>query len=516
VKPIAFAFLFLLHASVVGAQSIEGVVVERGTGKPIQGAKITLFTASVPTFEFGSPSQTSGEIVADEQGKFAMSAKPGRYRVVPAKDGLVIAPPVGLQFPREPGTWVEIADQQTIKGLKLEMQAEASISGRVIDSKGNPVTGTTGSAALQVYRYNDYGQRSLAGIPGISYPRSAWSFVRPDDRGEFRLYGLPAGDFYLSVSGGGASTFVPGNTDEAHATTIHLEPGDSVQLGTIALPPPPVITKVKLQFTRDGSPFAVSLVNVNILPAGGLFATAGQRTEVEISLPPGSHEVVVSSGGFGVDGYYGRATVVVGATDVTQEVQLKSGIKLKGKFSMDDAAPERQLACRLVGSEPFSLVACNNTTAVPGHYRFGLQNLPAEAYIRSVKVGDRDILADGIQITGDTEFDIQLGSRGAELKGSVTNANGEIVANSIVALVPDAPLRAAVPLYKSGTTDIDGRFRLIGIAPGSYRLFAWTELPGPAYLNAEFMKRYEDAGKAVRIEKTEPLTVDVRLSDEEK
>ena len=60
-----------------------------------------------------------------------------------------------------------------------------------------------------------------------------------------------------------------------------------------------------------------------------------------------------------------------------------------------------------------------------------------------------------------------------------------------------------------GQTDINGRFELHGIAPGAYHLFAWAELPGSAYLNAEFMKKYEESGKPVRIEKTEPIVVDV-------
>jgi hypothetical protein len=78
-----------------------------------------------------------------------------------------------------------------------------------------------------------------------------------------------------------------------------------------------------------------------------------------------------------------------------------------------------------------------------------------------------------------------------------------------VVLVPDAPLREAGLRYRTVETDIRGRYELTGIAPGSYELFAWSELEGAAYRNADFMADFEGRGIPVRIEDPETIAVDL-------
>jgi hypothetical protein len=80
---------------------------------------------------------------------------------------------------------------------------------------------------------------------------------------------------------------------------------------------------------------------------------------------------------------------------------------------------------------------------------------------------------------------------------------------AVVAVVPDTPYRATPLRFRSVVTDSDGQYEIHGIAPGSYKLFAWTELEGAAYLNAEFMKEFEDRGKVVKAEKGAHLETDL-------
>jgi hypothetical protein len=51
-------------------------------------------------------------------------------------------------------------------------------------------------------------------------------------------------------------------------------------------------------------------------------------------------------------------------------------------------------------------------------------------------------------------------------------------------------------LYKSASVSPDGKgnFNFTGIAPGTYRIFAWENLPSGAEQNAEFMNEYETRG----------------------
>jgi hypothetical protein len=68
-----------------------------------------------------------------------------------------------------------------------------------------------------------------------------------------------------------------------------------------------------------------------------------------------------------------------------------------------------------------------------------------------------------------------------------------------MALVPDLPLRRRTDLYRTTTTDISGQFRLLGIAPGSYKAFAWEEVDRDIWQNPEFMQINESRGRPVEI-----------------
>jgi hypothetical protein len=82
--------------------------------------------------------------------------------------------------------------------------------------------------------------------------------------------------------------------------------------------------------------------------------------------------------------------------------------------------------------------------------------------------------------------------------------------------VPDVPFRDAGPLYRSVISSPDGSFEVHGIRPGDYRIFAWQELEGAGYRNAEFMKRYDEHGTPVQIEKQGHIAVSLEILDETK
>src|SRR6185295_9124914 len=98
-----------------------------------------------------------------------------------------------------------------------------------------------------------------------------------------------------------------------------------------------------------------------------------------------------------------------------------------------------------------------------------------------------------------TDLTILLDAPGGIIEGTINNAEGMPLQSAIAALVPEAPYRTAGPLYRTVTSDVKGRFELRGIRPGAYRLYAWSDLEGPAYRNEEFMKAFEDMGKRIEI-----------------
>jgi hypothetical protein len=129
--------------------------------------------------------------------------------------------------------------------------------------------------------------------------------------------------------------------------------------------------------------------------------------------------------------------------------------------------------------------------------------------VLSAKAGDRDFLAESLNVSGDTEMEVVLTAPGAVVEGTVRTAASTPLGSATVALVPDAPYRRSWVRYRSVVTDPDGKFEIHGIAPGSYKLFAWPELDGAAYRNADFMKEFEERGKPVNVEKGKRQTVDL-------
>jgi hypothetical protein len=492
--------------------TIEGVVLEAATARPLQGVRVSLMDSAEPEFIFGALPTVGSGVVTDDQGRFRIEAPAGRFRVVPSLDGYVFSRPERFRAPREPGVWISVATGQRVEGVGLRLVREGVIRGVVLDASGQAVPG--GSAFLSRYRYDQYGSRRLSGIPGVYFPGSAYSFVRFNDRGEFRLFGLPPGDYYLQFSGGGSTVLYPGTTDESKAVEIHLNAGEEKDLGTITLPPAEKKTSVRLRLMSGSEPVFPTSVRIQYGTTSMLLISREQRDAVTVPLAPGAYDLIVAAGGLlGATAQFASVSLRVGDTEIEQAVSLRPGLRLAATLVLEEAGRSslNGVRCQLHQESPSALVNCSQSEAIPGFYRLELTP-PKEAYVVSATASSRDVLRDGLELQADTELQIVLATPGAVLTGKVSSRSGEPLRDAVVALVPDAPLRNAGPLYRSGATDQNGSFELRGAAPGSYHLFAWPELEGAAYRNADFMKQFEDGGKAVRIERPERVSVDITAS----
>jgi hypothetical protein len=116
-------------------------------------------------------------------------------------------------------------------------------------------------------------------------------------------------------------------------------------------------------------------------------------------------------------------------------------------------------------------------------------------------MGSADVLDGGLHITGIPRdpLEIVIGADAGRLTGTVVNTRQEPLANIKVAVVPGAPDRHRNDLYKSATTDQSGRFRIQGLAAGSYIVFAWEEVEDGAWQDPDFIRGYESRGMSIRI-----------------
>jgi hypothetical protein len=136
-----------------------------------------------------------------------------------------------------------------------------------------------------------------------------------------------------------------------------------------------------------------------------------------------------------------------------------------------------------------------------GDFRVNLLPLDPQNYVKSIRMGSADVLNDGLHISGkpDTLLEIVIGGNAGRIEGAVLNSRNEPLANRTVVLVPDSRLRQRSDVYKIASTDAAGHFKMQGITPGDYKLFAWDNVESEAWQNPDFIQAYENAGRPIRI-----------------
>lgn len=138
-----------------------------------------------------------------------------------------------------------------------------------------------------------------------------------------------------------------------------------------------------------------------------------------------------------------------------------------------------------------------------GDYRVdSVWGFAPNVYLKSIRMGNVDLLDGVLRLNGQPTDPVEVtaGSDGGELTGVVVTQKSEPLPNAVVAIVPEAPSqRKRIDSRHSATTDDKGRFRLQGIPPGNYRLFAWEYAPFDAAGVPEFMQKYEGLGKGILV-----------------
>src|SRR5262245_34093719 len=166
-------------ASAVAATArISGRVTSVDGGRPMSRARV-MITA-------GSDLPGGRAMLTDESGAFDFTDLPsGRYTVTASKAGYVSIS-YGQRRPLQAGTPLQLADGQQARNLDLRLPRGSAITGHVFDENGDPLPGST--VRVLMYRYAQ-GNRQL--VPAGT--------AQTDDRGEYRVWGLNPGDYYVSA-----------------------------------------------------------------------------------------------------------------------------------------------------------------------------------------------------------------------------------------------------------------------------------------------------------------------------
>jgi len=474
--------MFSIAARTMLAAGIEGRIVEDHTGNPLASVEVRIAKIGQRTL--------AADVETDSSGQFrATGLSEGEYQIEASKPNFI-------------GATVNVSGLPGPMNIRLVRCAV--ITGRVVDAQGQPVIGAS-----------IYALPKPASGPLLPYAQPQdGSFTRVNARGEYRLHGLPPGEYAVSASYG-ASTSVFGSSGGAE---VRADLGSGVQVYPTAQHPR-FFTVAGGEVYRNID-FAIvpgGLHNLSgrvVLPdpkahfwlaliAGdepGL-ATAVAQTTAEggfrfEGVPDGSYTLVASGpvNGYGGKGivtppaYFGRMQVGIasdiGDLTVTVQKALTASFILRGA-----AGPRNEGGCpataqvTLTALEDFATRidrsgAINATKEqpvadlAPTKYLIGASGLGEGCYLASSSVLDFTGGVPGSPIA------VPVASAGA-IHGKLTGASDprtySVVLGAADAVAANRPLQVVFP----GAT---GKFSFGGLPPGRYRLAVQSATAGARWI----------------------------------
>jgi hypothetical protein len=510
------AALLFQAGNVPDKGSIEGVVLRQGTNEPVADVRVSLSDHESP-------------VITKEDGKFSFKdIEPfaHTYRLIFSANGYVR---------REYGSALDLSAGQALTGLVVRLTPTGSVTGRLQNSDNKPLSGVT----VQLLRpgYDSSGKRVLR----------KFGTAQTNDLGEYRLYFLTPGTYYLSAaplpdgrelySSVGRNEFRETYAPLLYPRPIEVQPGVTTRGIDLTLQRQQLF-RVRGRIT-DGStgqaPMRAEVAFHFRDPATGeerMDYLYSENGAFEFNEVPGTYSFSAT-----VDDpvpvnetyrirlqKFGTAIVTVLNSDVDGvSITVKPGATVPGRVRVEGGEvnllswnistggpPQGAKLTAVQGglSQPvFSPLGEGSTFQVynlmPGEYVLSLPLLRG-GYIKEAWFGGADVLNRPLRYTGAESgtLEVVIGTKMGAVNGKASRA-------AQVVLVPDR--RERVENFYAVTTDQAGQFNIRQVAPGDYRLFAWESLEPYAYFDPELLRRSESRSVRVHVGESSKQTVELQV-----
>jgi hypothetical protein len=197
--------------------SISGQVTK--DGKPAAGVSVVMAPPN-------SAVRADARTITDEAGRFQLTHVPAGWYLIQALAPAFIGPK--YQMSVRDGKAINLADGETVEGVDIAVTRGGVITGKVIDADGQPLV----LESIQVTGLYEGGQKGQLYLPD-------YFMFLTDDRGVYRLFGVPPGRYIVGVGvderqgyvrqGSGRSyhalTYHPNVTDESKAKIVEVTSG---------------------------------------------------------------------------------------------------------------------------------------------------------------------------------------------------------------------------------------------------------------------------------------------------
>ena len=161
-----------------GTGRIRGHLVTAETGAPVRRGQVRISGSDI----------LPKTAISDNEGAYEFRDLPaGRFTINATKSGYVNVG-YGQTRPFESPKQIDLADGQVIDKADITMPRGSVISGRIIDEFGEPVADAAVSAMRSTWQN---GRRRL---------QSTGRTATTNDLGQYRIYGLPPGEYYVSAT----------------------------------------------------------------------------------------------------------------------------------------------------------------------------------------------------------------------------------------------------------------------------------------------------------------------------
>lgn len=521
-----------------GTATIRGHVFAADTGQPLRKAQVRITANEI---------RESRTATTDAEGTYEFTeVRAGRYTVTASK-GSYVTTSYGQQRPTDVAKPIEILDRQTVERLDLTLPRGSIVTGRILDEFGEPMPDIL--VAVQRFQFVQ-GRRQL-----ISAGRTA----QTNDLGEFRIFGVPPGQYYLTATwrnvvvptaGNNPNpmeriafpmVYFPGTANAGEAQRITLRVGqelDDVVMtmhavkaarvsGTVVDSEGKPFSPAMLMFA-SGSTAQITFISSAQVKPDGSFSITG--------LGPGEYSIRAQQMGPSQDGpQTASANLTLNGEDVSDVRMVAVGPSpAKGRVIFDP--PQQQIPAGLMFAlAPVSFIGIPappppparpgddgsiEFKSPPGAMRVALGGFAPNTSgwtIRSVKVNGIDVTDSGIDFRPNAEIsglEIELTNTPSTLSGIVTDPRGAPSTQyTAVVFAQDKEKWTTATRYQGvGRPDQDGRFKISGLPAGDYYIVALDKFEPGQQNDPEFLESVRNSAKSFTLMDGETKTLDLKLT----
>jgi len=509
---------------------LHGLVVT-DAGEPIANARVTVSRGD------GTHHQA---VTTDASGAWRFDAlRPGRYSVSGSKTGF-ISRSRRRALGEVDGSF-ELTGRAKPDALVLRLVRGAAIAGRVVDTSAEPLAHVMVRAVRRA---------SVFGHPGL---HDSGRPATTDDRGEFRLFELPAGDYLIEAKmatpqasardTGGISpvtTYYPGTTRASDAQVVSVTQGSEASGLVIAMQAVRTLSVSGRVRARCATMQHAFLMLIAGSPAGfperptnaiAEQATADGRFSLQGALP-GEYTLHVRAECADDTHEVGNFPLDVADQDVTNlDLAIAPPVPIKGRVLLDSPLPGklRMDALKVTGypggSITFSLDSSETAVQADGTFTFAtnaqqialsVEPMPRGWYVKSVSARGAEADPDGLIVQGATDgVEIELSGRAGRITGTVAALDSSDEQEDATVLVFHEDRRRwgrFSPYTGILTPDPYGRFESGWLPPGSY--LAVAALLGDVLLpDHDVFERLRAVATQVTVGESQTRTVSLHVAD---